>query len=311
MIISKNKKYYEDSFKNEEEIESIVLENSEYLFGPSSFTINKSLIKTFDGFGTIPDAFALSIDDRKWYIVEVELAHHSFWNHIVPQVTKQILAAKQPKSRMLLIEKAFELYKSNTSVREIFDLLEIKEADAFKIIQEIVNKDPIIALPIDNVTNDMYTWASEQKSIVKIWTIKKYREVSNPSDIIFEFPSDYKASVDTEEETDDLRSFNKYDVTIEDLVTSKILSIGEVLYLKYKPKNGEQKSYSAEILDDYTIRIDSETFNAPSYAALYCINKSGSERKTVNGWTSFRNSNGKLLSELREEYLLTNKRDSA
>lgn len=311
MIISKNKKYYEDSFKDEAEIEAIVLENSEFLFGPSSFIINKSLIKTFDGIGTIPDAFALSIEDRKWYIVEVELAHHSFWNHIVPQVTKQILAAKQPKSRMMLIEKAFELYKSVASVRDIFDQLEIKEADVFKIIQEIVNRDPYIALPIDNVTNDMFTWASEQKSIVKIWTIKKYRELNNPNDIIFEFPSDFKASVDTEEIEPTGKVSNRFDVTVEDLIKSKLLSIGETLTLKYKPKSGEQKIFAAIIQEDSTIRIDDQNFNALSYAALYCINKSGSDRKTVNGWISFRNKDGILLSDLREQFLTSRERDSA
>ncbi|MBW1715418.1 MAG: hypothetical protein JRJ77_06245 [Deltaproteobacteria bacterium] len=44
-------------------------------------------------------------------------------------------------------------------------------------------------------------------------------------------------------------------------------------------------------------------FKSPSYAALLGIQDAGSDRKTVNGWTSWKNRNGKLLADLRSEYL--------
>jgi hypothetical protein len=48
-----------------------------------------------------------------------------------------------------------------------------------------------------------------------------------------------------------------------------------------------------------------KTFSAPSYAALAGIHDAGSERQTVNGWTSWKNSTGKTLAELREQLLNT------
>jgi hypothetical protein len=304
MIISKSKKYYERPFATEEEIESIVLANSEYLFGSSSFLIPKSLIRTFDGNGTIPDAFAIDLAEKKWYIVEVELSRHHFWNHIVPQVTKQILAAKQPETRKIITDKAFELYKAQDEIKELFDELDIDTTEIYKYLQEIISSEPIIALPIDNVSNDMETWAKEQRSIVKIWVIKKYGEGSNPNDIMFEFPTNFRASIDTETAAEqEVGEWRTYDVSLEDLVNAGLMKPLDQLTLKYKPKNGEQKTYVAVLQPDFTLKIDDQIFNALSYAALYCINKSGSPRKTVNGWTSFRDSSGKLMSVLREEYL--------
>ena len=43
--------FIEASFSSGQELENVVLENFEYLFGPSSFYLPKTLIKTFDGSG--------------------------------------------------------------------------------------------------------------------------------------------------------------------------------------------------------------------------------------------------------------------
>ena len=104
MIISGSKRFIESNFNNEEEIEQIVFENYEYLFGPSSFILPKTLIKTLDGTGTIPDGFAIDLSNRKWYLIEAELIKHSVWSHIAPQISKQIIASQQQISRNLLIE---------------------------------------------------------------------------------------------------------------------------------------------------------------------------------------------------------------
>lgn len=82
MIILEDKKLIEAKFTNEQEIEDVVLANSEHFFGPSSVLIPKAKIKTKDGFGTVPDGFAVDIASRVWYVVEAELAQHNVWSHI-------------------------------------------------------------------------------------------------------------------------------------------------------------------------------------------------------------------------------------
>ena len=75
--------------------------------------------------------------------------------------------------------------------------------------------------------------------------------------------------------------------------------------MPYKPRNGQPKLYEATILDDGSLSLLGQIFGSPSYAALAGINDSGSTRQSVNGWTSWKTTDGKLLSQLREQYLLS------
>src|SRR5450432_2415598 len=111
MLIFKDKKFIKSPFDSEAELEKVIIDNYEYLFGPNSFYLPKAKIKTADGIGTIPDGFAIDIGQRKWYLVEAELIHHSVWNHIAPQVTKQLLASQQSITRRILIDLSVEQYK--------------------------------------------------------------------------------------------------------------------------------------------------------------------------------------------------------
>ena len=72
--------------------------------------------------------------------------------------------------------------------------------------------------------------------------------------------------------------------------------------MKYKPRTGELKVYKGTINSDGSISVLNRSFSSLSYAALACITDAGSNRKTVNGWTSWKNSDGFTLAELREKY---------
>lgn len=93
MIIFDERRFAKTPFENEADLEQTVASNYEHIFGPSSIFLSKSKIETRDGTGTIPDGFAVDLESEEWYIVEAELSHHSTWNHIIPQVTKQIQAS--------------------------------------------------------------------------------------------------------------------------------------------------------------------------------------------------------------------------
>lgn len=53
MLIVEGRKFVLAPFDSEEELERVVVENAEYLFGPSSIYFPKSLIATRDGTATI------------------------------------------------------------------------------------------------------------------------------------------------------------------------------------------------------------------------------------------------------------------
>lgn len=307
MIIAGNKRFIEANFENEDEIEKIVFENYEYLFGPSSFILPKTLIKTLDGTGTIPDGFAIDLANRKWYIIEAELIKHSVWSHIAPQISKQIIASQQEITRKLLIEISVNQY-SNNEIKEKFTDENIPEINIRRILGEILESEPIVGIPIDKISEDLKEWAKTLKSNVKLWVIKKFIELENPKNIIYEFPEEYKPDMDTEinETCKKSSEIKTYDVSIITLIENNLLNPGDLLYMTYGPEKGSRKEYTAKILEDGSLLVMNQQFSSPSYAALYCINDAGSPRKTVNGWTSWKTDNNLTLSQVREKYLKGN-----
>ncbi|MDL2255654.1 hypothetical protein LJC38_03625 [Parabacteroides sp. OttesenSCG-928-K15] len=306
MIIFKDTKYREAPFNSEAELEQVIVDNYEYLFGPTSIYLPKAKIKTSDGAGTIPDGFAIDIALKRWYIVEAELIHHNVWSHIAPQVTKQILASKEQITKRILIDLTVSQYENDSYTKEKFDDLKIRAIHVRRIIEDILETDPIVGVPIDGVTNDLTNWAKTLKNTVKLWRVKKYVELNKPNNIAYEFPEEFKPEIDTaavEESKEGISKITQYDVTLGDLINAKLLNYGEMLYMNYKPKNGTNKKYEALVLEDGSFKLLGQTFNSPSYAALAGIQDAGSDRKTVNGWTSWKNNNNKTLADLREIYL--------
>ncbi|MBK8698585.1 MAG: hypothetical protein IPN29_03220 [Saprospiraceae bacterium] len=289
-------------------MEQVIVDNYEYLFGPTSFYLPKTKIKTADGVGTIPDGFAIDIGQKKWYLVEAELMHLSVWNHIAPQVTKQILASQQSITKRTLVELAVEQYQADPYTKEKFEDLNIAAINVRQVVGDILETDPIIGVPIDGVTNDLRDWARTLKYKVKLWIVSKFVEFNKPTNIVFEFPEEFKPELDTEEESKPQKAntdIAQYDVGLTDLVNATLLTVGEKLTMAYKPRNGQQKKYEATVLEDGSLELLGQLFSSPSYAALAGIQDAGSDRKTVNGWISWKNNKSKTLADLREQLLNT------
>ena len=294
MITAGSKKFIAATFASEEELELIVQANSEYIFGPDSLYLPKSLIRTSDGFGTIPDGFVVDLASRSWFIVEAELAVHSVWNHIAPQIAKQIIAASQPASRRMLTELVINRVKENAAFKERFEELGISEIDIRRVLSEIFEGKPIIGIPVDHVGVDLHEWAQTLKTEVKLWVIRKLVEFGNPDNVIYEIPEEYRPVLDTSPESGVTASgYKYYDVTIADLLAATLLKQGETLFMTYGPRGGERRRYEATVLADGSIEVLGKSFSAPSYAALLCLQDAGSSRNTVNGWISWKTAEGK------------------
>lgn len=306
MIIFSDKQLVAAKFDNEQELEDVVLANSEYFFGPSSIMIPKKLIKTVDGFGTIPDGFSIDISSRQWFIVEAELIHHSVWGHIAPQIAKQLIAVSRPETRQLLTEILVKMVTNDEKVKEKFSDERIKEIDIRKVLSEIFEKPPIIGMPIDAVTNDLKEWAETIKNDVKLWIVRKYIQFGVPEVVAYDIPEEYRPTIDTTDRDSKPKSgITTFDVSVSDLIDSGLIAEKEQLTMIYKPRGGHQKAYKGQIEKDGSITVLDKKFSSPSYAAVYCIQEAGSDRKTVNGWTSWKTSSGKFLADLRAEYLNT------
>lgn len=311
MIILEDRKLIEAKFADEQEVEDLIIANSEHFFGPSSIFVSKKKVKTKDGFGTIPDGFAVDLSTRIWYIVEAELSHHNVWTHIAPQVTKQLLAAGRPETRQLLTEILVEMVTEDSSTKEKFDDESIKEIDIRKALGEIFEKPPIIGMPIDAVTNDLRDWAATLKNDVKLWIVRKYVQFGNPGIVAYDIPEEYRPVFDTtDRESQPKSGIKTYDISITDLMEEGFLSAGTELTISYKPRGGKQQTFAAKLESDGSLTVLDQNFPSPSYAAIFCIQKAGSDRTTVNGWTSWKTREGKFLSQLRSDYLEKKEKDA-
>jgi hypothetical protein len=162
-------------------------------------------------------------------------------------------------------------------------------------------------MPIDSVSSDLREWASTSVRLeTKLWIVRKHAELGNPSNVVYEIPEEYRPVLDTKEmeESTARGSIAIYDVSIQDLMKGGLLAPGSRLFMSYKPKSTqERKTYEIVIEDDGSLRADDQRFSSPSYAAMYYINKAGSPRKTVNGWTSWKTEDRRSLADLRDRYL--------
>ncbi len=303
MIVLGDKRFIEASFSDEAEIERVVFENAEFIFGPDSILLPKSLIRSADGAGTVPDGYAIDFASRRWFIVEAELASHSVWGHIAPQVSKQIVAAAQPASREHLIEAVIDIVRGDNALLARIDELGVAEIDIARVLREVLESPPIVGIPIDHVSNDLKEWAQTLRTEVKLWIVRKLADFDDPNVVLYEIPEEYRPVFDTSEGAEDSRGNAYYDVSIPDLVEAGYLAAGQLLSMTYGPRGSDRTTYSSSVAEDGSMLADGRSFSAPSYAALYFIQKAGSSRSTVNGWTSWRTEDNRTLFDLRTAYL--------
>ena len=303
MLLFKEKRFAKSPFDSESDLERIVTKNYEHIFGPSSIFLPKSKIKTDSGTGTIPDGFAIDLDAREWYIVEAELSHHSIWNHIIPQVTKQIQASDNLETKKLVKNLAVESYSEKEDTKEKFGEVGVRKINIRKFVGEILSKKPIIGIPIDEIPNDLDKWTSTLEYNVKLWVVKKFVEIGDESNVIYDFPENSEPEVDTGKELyGGNKEVEKTDVSMNQLVKSEILDEGDILIMDYNPRGGEKRQYEASLLSDGSLELLNQKFSSPSSAAVAAIQDAGSNRDTENGWRVWKTEDGKSIDKLRVEY---------
>jgi hypothetical protein len=301
MLIASSRRFIQAPFDSEEELERVLVDNYEHIFGPSAIYLPRALIKTPGGYGTIPDGFAFDLSKKQWFIVEAELAKHDLWNHIAPQIAKQITAASKPETKLNLVDRVVSLFREDQDVQNKFEEEGIELIDVRKVLDQILATAPCLGMPIDSISPDLSEWAKSIRLDTKLWLIKKYVELGNSANVIYEFPEEYRPVLDTERQTEG--TTDTFDIGLQDLIKAGQLAPGSKLYMSYKPNSSqERKTYEVIVENDGSLRGDDQSFS-PSYAAVYYINKAGNPRKTANGWNVWKTEDGLSLADLRDNYL--------
>jgi len=81
-----------------------------------------------------------------------------------------------------------------------------------------------------------------------------------------------------------------------DLLEAGAIEDGATLVLRYGKKGQPKKTFKGVARTD-GIEVDGKVMS-PSGAALHCIQSTGSDRRTVNGWTCWKTKSGTLISDL-------------
>ncbi|MEB3780550.1 MAG: hypothetical protein GSR85_10050 [Desulfurococcales archaeon] len=193
ILVTKHGIFEKAEFTDEKELEEVIFNNHKLLFSDYSIILPQREISTSGGHSTRPEAVILNFKDEVWYVVEVELANHGVWGHIVPQITRQLVALENREMRTKLIDLFLEKVKESEELKAKFIELGISELDIQRIIEKIIGKSPAIVIPIDKVPADLKVWAQAIKNEVIFLEVEKY--VSNETnDVIYRIPAYMRSS---------------------------------------------------------------------------------------------------------------------
>jgi len=298
MIVGNNKRFIKTSFQDEDEIEKIVLENASLLFGPYAIIVPKQFIQTSGGYSTVPDGIVIEMNRREWFLLEVERATHGTWEHIAPQVSKQLIALKNDTTKRRIHDEALSIISKTDELKlSIINELKIQEIQISNIINDILRKQPIISIPIDGMPKDLQDWANSLSNKVVIPIIEKYVEIGT-NDLLYSFPAD-----NNEFESGKVQYPITQTVTtevgiepLEELIINRYIEENEELFMTYY-----SNQFKAKVQKDGLMLDDGRVYSV-SGAAIVCIKRLNPSRETANGWITWKNAKGKTLNELYSEY---------
>jgi hypothetical protein len=296
MLVHGSDKYFRAPFSDECEIEKVVKDYAEYLFGSSILFLPKSKINTIGGTGTIPDGFVIDVESEEWFMVEAELATHGTWQHIAPQVSKQLAATDSQSTRESLLKVCLEMVKKDKTAAGIFADLDIPQLEIHGKLQVILAKPPTIAIPIDGIPPDLQSWIKTLKFPVKIWLIEKYQSLDGKT-VFYSIPDENVPTLTTQTAKGEALStlFNRLSQPYQDVLQSGLINEGQTVLLDYGPRGKAKKQWKGILRKD-GVEIDGKIMSL-SAAAVYCIQQAGSPRSTANGWIMWKTEDGTYLSE--------------
>lgn len=205
-----------------------------------------------------------------------------------------------PVSKEMLMNLSRDLISEDNDLLEsVSDELGVEPVNLHSYLQEIFLTPPQVAIPIDNIPKDLTEWANTLVFEVKIWELKKYVD-SKSGEVLFSVPDDaiptsdsYSRISSDSSKAGVARAPNE---TYQEMFEQHLLHDSEEFHMKYGPKSGEKTTFTG-IARINGIELDGQVYS-PSTAALLCIQKINPDRLSVNGWLSWKNSEGQTINDL-------------
>lgn len=298
MLVSETEQFLKTNFENEAEIERVVQQYAEQRFGSSIVYLPPARLSTVGGRGSIPDAIVIDVEREEWFLVEAERAAHGTWEHIAPQVSRQLAAVAATASRETVLTRALDLIAQTAGLRQMFTELGIEEIDIHGRLSRIIRKAPTVAIPIDAIPRDLVEWVQTLRNNVKIWVLEKYVSFRDPVHVFYSIPDENVPTITTTPSDSGLASTVRSSASQlwRDLLDATPGLAGQPVFLEYGPRGGERRTFHGVIRQD-GIEIDGTVYS-PSGAAMVCMKQAGSQRRTANGWMMWKTSAGELLNDV-------------
>jgi len=157
MILIDGVRYHLWTPQNEEkEFHPIIKENHKEIFDQDSVYFDlKPKLSSKAGIAAIPDAYVISLSKPfKWYIVEIELASHPLYEHIVSQLTKFFNGIKNPQSRNEIRDALYSEIRSDKLLRAYIDE-KAGSDETYHFLTRLIQEDPEVVIIIDQATENV------------------------------------------------------------------------------------------------------------------------------------------------------------
>jgi hypothetical protein len=181
ILYTGGRKFSEYRYPLESEFEKDVSNASDQIFGVDAIYIDaKRKIGGGSLGNSIPDGFLFDMSNPQnceFYLVEVELEHHHFYDHIFPQITKFFAFFNNSTRQRELVDKLFNLINSDTILREQFKKY-LGQTEIFKFLNDTIDNSQNILLLLDGPKPEMpeimTTYSDTWGKMVKVLIVKKY-----------------------------------------------------------------------------------------------------------------------------------------
>jgi hypothetical protein len=233
-IYHEDKKFLKLEFAKEADLESLVFANATQIFGDKTILItSKKMIESSSLGKAIPDAFLFDFSDieaPQFYLVEVELATHSFYSHIFPQITKFFGFLRDGNHLQTeLVEKLYLLISENLELNKKFKKFVVGQ-ELYKFLKDTIEDSKNILLIIDGMKKEipeiMQTYTDTWDKYVRVLTLNAFK---NGDQSIFTVNPDFDEVLEglpdkseTEDEFEHLRYTEEFHLENKSDVVKKI-----------------------------------------------------------------------------------------
>jgi hypothetical protein len=161
-------------FDKEQELQDWAFANTHTFFG-DALLLAGFKIATPSGKGGVPDGFVFNFGKRAWWVVECELLGHGVWPHIAEQVTRFVVAARNPTTLRQVRDKLFEKILETGTQATVMAAL---GCDPPRLLQHlelfVEGVAPALTIFIDDTNQDLLDCCNALDISSEIYRVKKF-----------------------------------------------------------------------------------------------------------------------------------------